>query len=113
MIEITILNHLTSKLSVPVHTEKPEPLPSDGKYVLFEKTGSNGINKTGGSTFAFQSYAKSMYEAAALNEQTKEAVDSLIELDEIVSVSLNPDYNFTDTTTKQYRYQAVFDIKHY
>ena len=113
MIEIIILNQLKDKLSVPALPEKPEPLPVDGKYVLFEKVGSNRLNKTGGSTFAFQSYANSMYEAAALNEETKKAVYSLIELDEIVSVKLNRDYNFTDTTTKQYRYQAVYDIKHY
>ena len=113
MIEIIILNHLKSKLSVPVRLEKPEPLPEDGKYVLFEKTGSNSLNKLGGSTFAFQSYAKSMYDAAALNEEVKQAVDSLIELDDIASVKLNTDYNFTDTTTKRYRYQAVYDIKHY
>lgn len=113
MIEIIILNHLKSNLSVPVRLEKPEPLPEDGKYVLFEKTGSNSLNKLGGSAFAFQSYANSMYEAAALNEETKIAVDSLIDLDEIASVKLNTDYNFTDTTTKQYRYQAVYDIKHY
>ena len=54
-----------------------------------------------------------MYGAAALNEEVKKAVDSLIELNEIASVTLNTDYNFTDTTTKQYRYQAVYDIKHY
>ncbi|HHZ02204.1 MAG TPA: hypothetical protein GX396_04610 [Tissierellia bacterium] len=113
MIEVVILNHLKSKLSVPVRLEKPDPLPADGKYVLFEKTGSNSLNKLGGSTFAFQSHAKSMYDAAALNEEVKKAVDSLIELDEIASVKLNTDYNFTDTTTKKYRYQAVYDIKHY
>lgn len=113
MIEVVILNHLKNKLSVPVRLQKPEPLPADGKYVLFEKTGSNSLNKLGGSTFAFQSYAKSMYDAAALNEETKIAIDSLIGLDEITSVKLNTDYNFTDTTTKQYRYQAIYDIKHY
>ena len=37
----------------------------------------------------------------------------MINLDEIASVKLNSDYNFTDEETKQYRYQAVFDIKHY
>ena len=113
MIEVIILNHLKSKLSVPVRLEKPEPLPEDGKYVLFEKVGGDRLNKTGGSTFAFQSYANSMYEAAVLNKETMKAVESLIDLDEIVSVKYNTDYNFTDTTTKQYRYQAVYDIKHY
>jgi hypothetical protein len=111
MIEVIILNHLKSKLTVPVRLEKPEPAPSE--YVLFEKTGSNKSNHLLASTFAFQSYSNSMYGAAALNEEVKKAVDSLIELNEIASVTLNTDYNFTDTTTKQYRYQAVYDIKHY
>ncbi|KZK42749.1 Phage-associated protein [Lactococcus cremoris] len=54
-----------------------------------------------------------MYEAAKLNEKLKEVVEQLIELNEISNVSLNSDYNFTDTETKEYRYQAVFDINHY
>ncbi len=111
MVETTILNHLISELTVPVHLEKPEPLPNE--YVLFEKTSSGRVNHLDSSTFAFQSYSKSMYGAAALNEKTKKAVDSLMDLDDIAGVKLNSDYNFTDTTTKQYRYQAVYDIKHY
>lgn len=111
MIEITILNHLKSKLPVPVYLEKPQTAPS--RYVLFEKTGSGRTNRLPSSTFAFQSYAESMYEAARLNDLLKEAVDDLIESDQIGRVSLNSDYNFTDTLTKQYRYQAVFDITHY
>lgn len=111
MIELTILNHLKTKLSVPVYLEEPETKPA--RYVLLEKTGSGRSNRLGSSTFAFQSYAESLYEAAALNEQTKAAVDSLIELKEIASVRLNSDYNYTDTATKRYRYQAVFDIYHY
>ena len=111
MIEITILNHLKSNLSVPVHLEKPNPVPNE--YVLFEKIGSDRLNHLSASTFAFQSYSESMYGASALNELTKQTVDSLIELDDIASVRLNTDYNFTDTTTKKYRYQAVYDIKHY
>ena len=111
MIEIIILNHFKTKLSVPVRLEKPEPAPIE--YVLFEKTGSSRNNHLSASTFAFQSYSDTMYGASALNELVKQAVDSLIELDDIASVKLNTDYNFTDTTTKKYRYQAVYDIKHY
>lgn len=111
MIEVTILNHLKTKLSVPVRLEKPEPAPTE--YVLFEKTGSSRNNHLVSSTFAFQSYSNTLYGAALLNENLKQAVDSLIELDEIASIKLNTDYNFTDTTTKKYRYQAVYDIKHY
>lgn len=111
MIELTILNHLKTKLSVPVYLEEPESKPD--RYVLFEKTSSGRANRLSSSAFAFQSYAESLYQAVVLNELTKTAVDSLIELDEIASVKLNSDYNFTDTTTKRYRYQAVYDFKHY
>ncbi len=111
MIEVTLLNHLKTKLSISVRLEKPEPAPPE--YVLFEKIGSSRTNLLSSSPFAFQSYSDSMYGASSLNELVKKAVDSLIELDDIASVKLNSDYNFTDTTTKKYRYQAVYDIKHY
>lgn len=111
MIELTILKHLQEKLDVDVSLTKRDPVPSD--YVVFEKTGSNKVNHLQSSVFAFQSISTSQYETVLLNQQVKEAVESLIELDEIVSVRLNSDYNFPDLTTKQYRYQAVFDITHY
>src|SRR5690625_4437417 len=100
MIELIILNHLKNKLTIPVHLEKQnQRVP----YVLFEKTSSGKSNHLPNATFAFQSYADSLYNAAVLNETVKEAVESLIELDEIRGVNLNSDYNFTDTTTKEYR----------
>lgn len=111
MIELTVKAHIDSVLDVDVYFEQPETAPDS--FVLIEKTGSGRTNKLNSSTFAFQSYAGSMYEAATLNEAVKAAADSLVTLDEIASVRLNSDYNFTDTTTKRYRYQAVYDIKHY
>ena len=111
MIELVIKKYLDGHLSVPSFLERPEIVPDS--YVLFEKTGSSKSNYLPASTFAFQSYAPSMYEAAVLNEKVKEAVEGMIVLDEISKISLNSDYNYTDTTTKEYRYQAVFDINHY
>ena len=111
MIEETILNYLKFQLSVDVFMQEPETKPDS--YVLMEKTGSDRKNGLNASTFAFQSYGQSLYAAAALNELTKASVDGLIALKSIASVNLNTDYNFTDTTTKRYRYQAVYDIKHY
>lgn len=40
-------------------------------------------------------------------------MEKALNLDEIASVKLDNDYNFTDTETKEYRYQAVFDITYY
>lgn len=111
MIEATILNHLNKKLDVKVLLEKPEPAVK--KYVVFEKTSSGKNNYLPTATFAFQSYAPSLYQAAELNEQVKNAVEDLIDLNEIRGVHLNSDYNFTDITTKEYRYQAVYDINYY
>lgn len=114
MIEETILNYLNDSeyLGAPVYMEVPKEMPSE--FFVLEKTGSSMENHIYTSTFVVQSYAPSLYEAAANNETVKELM--LYGLDEkadIASVSLNSDYNFTDTETKTYRYQAVFNIVHY
>ena len=54
-----------------------------------------------------------MYNAASLNETVIAEMDGLPALPEVASCRLNSDYNFTDTTKKQYRYQAVFDVVYY
>lgn len=111
MIEITICNYLSTKLDCQVLPEKPKrPF---GKMVFVERTGGNG-KFLRNSTIAIQSYGATMYEAASLNEEViRNMLFGIVELDEIVRVDLNQNYNFTDTSTKEYRYQAVFDIKHY
>ena len=111
MIETIIKNHLALELGVEVFLEKPSSKIES--YVVLEKTSSGKRNHLPTAVFAFQSYAKSLYAAAELNEKVKNAVENLIGLDEIRGISLNSDYNFTDITTKEYRYQAIFDIGHY
>ena len=111
MIEVTILNHLKSALSVPVYMEIPKDQPES--FVVLEKTGSGKRNRLCSATFVVQSYAPTMYGAASLNEAVKAAMESAVELDEVTSSALNSDYNYTDTASKTYRYQAVFDIYHY
>ena len=108
MIELIIKKYLDRKMGVPVFMENQDDMPD--KYIVFEKTSGGRTNKINSATFAFQSYANSMYEAALLNESLKEVLFKIIELDEIGWIKLNSDYNFTDITTKKYRYQAVFDI---
>lgn len=111
MIEITVRNKLEELLNVPVFLEQPIEKPS--KYVLVERKGMGEENHLGGSLFIFQSYAESMYESASLNKALISEFKSLISLDEMVNIKLNTDYIFTDVTSKKYRYQAVFDVKHY
>ena len=111
MIEKTILDYLNSALSVPAYMEGPRKTPES--YVLIEKTGSSESNHIKEATLAVQSIAPTLYEAATLNETAKAALDGSIGLAEVARARCNSDYNFTDTTTKSYRYQAVYDITYY
>lgn len=111
MVEKKVLDWLTTQLSVPVCMERPLDVPES--YVLLEKTGSSMENWIYSVTIAVQSYALTLLGAAELNELVKDAMLSMIELGDVSSVRLNADYNYTDTATKSYRYQAVFDIVAY
>ena len=111
MIEIIIKKYLDGRLGVPSFFEHESKMPNS--FIMIEKTGNAERNHSGTATFAFQSYAPSMQKAAELNGKVKEAVKGLVELDSICGVHLNSDYNFTDTETKRYRYQAVFDINYF
>ncbi len=112
MIEKIILDYLGQELTVPVYMEVPEGRP-DETFVVIEKTGGGRVNHIDSATLAIQSYAPSMYGAAALNEEVKAAMENAITLDSISRSVLNSDYNYTDTTSKHYRYQAVFDVIFY
>lgn len=111
MIEKTILDYLNSTLSVPAYMEEPEQPPES--YVLVEKTGSRSENRIKESTIAIQSYGTSLYKAAILNEAVLFVMENSITLPDICRCSLNSDYNFTDSETHRYRYQAVFELTHY
>lgn len=113
IIEEIMRNYLSEKMSVPVLTEIPKRnIPK--QYYLIEKTGGDSENHLYNSTLTIQSYGSSLYEASVLNEQLKSVMEyNAIELDEVSSINLDGDYNFTDTTTNNYRYQAVFNIVHY
>ena len=115
MIEATIIDYLTTKLDgIPVFLEMPEERPDE--FVLIERTG--GANQDRGAInsamIAIQSWSGSLYGAASLNDLVKAAMLEIPnEANDVCECSLNSDYNFTDTTKKAYRYQAVYNITHY
>ena len=108
MIEKIVLDYLNNTLRVSAFMEKPANPPE--KYVLLEKTGGSSENYIKSATIAIQSYAGTLSEAATLNEEVKTAMDNIVILNDVMSSELNSDYNFTDTTKKQYRYQAVYEL---
>lgn len=120
MIEPVLINYLQSSLGddVTVLMEIPE-VPSESypewpeKLVVIEKVGGRKTNHIPSSSFAIQSYGKSLYKAALLDENVREAMEGFTSLDDISSCRLASNYNHTDTEMKIYRYQSVFDITHY
>lgn len=108
MIELIVLDYLKNALDVPVYMEKPKSAPKE--YVIIQKTGSGEENFIMNASFAIQSYSDSLYNAALLNELVISAMKDIISLDSISKSELNSDYEYTDTTTKHYRYQAIFDL---
>lgn len=111
MIEKIVQDYLIKNLACKVYMERPEKPPE--QYIILEKTGSSKSNFIQTSTIAVQSYGSSLYKAAELNETVKMVMDALVELDEVCRSELNSDYNYTDSVTKQHRYQAVYHITHY
>lgn len=111
MIETLLYNFINQRASVNWHMLRPETEPT--RYGLFEKTGATKSEHITTSTFAFQSYAPTLLEAAQISEELRGIVESSVSEDEICKVTLTGEYNFTNPQTKQPRYQAVFSIVHY
>ena len=111
MIETTVLDYLRDRLGVPVTMEVPEG--ASGTFVVLEKTGSSRQNYIRRATLAVQSYAPTLLLAAQLDDRVIEAMLALPKLDRVAACRLERDYNFTDTETKKYRYQAVYAVTYY
>ena len=119
MIEETLFEYLNDNASVPWYAMRP-PTTGDhtdtanASYGLFEKTNSSKTNHVATSTFAFQSYAPPLLEAAQISAELRELIEALPKTTtEVSKAQLSGEYNFTNTATKQPRYQAVFSLLHY
>jgi len=111
MIELIVKEYLSKTLNIPIVFEHQKNLHK--QFIEIQKTSWSRENFLNSSTIAIQSYGASMFEAAKLNEKIKNLMYDLITVSEVSKVSLNSDYNYTDLETKEYRYQAVFDIHYY
>lgn len=103
---------LTGKtIGVPSYMEEPEEILDS--YLILEKTAGRVRYNLGECTVVVQSYGKTLLDAVDLNDVMKGLMDLLNTDPAIASCTLNSDYNFTDTSTHRYRYQAVFGITYY
>lgn len=116
MIEQIVQTYLSEHLNVPVLLELPE-VPSEDfptmpeLFIVLEKVGGGMTDRIEAGSIAVQSYSlNSLYEAAQLDKEMRTAMWGIIESDEISEVRIASNYNHTDTRTKRYRYQSVFDF---
>ena len=114
MIEEIVRAQLIDEIELPAYTEEPQRPPR--KYMLIEKVGSSdgAAHAVAHAMIAVQSIStESMVSAALLNEQVKQAMWRLEADDRVCRVRCNSDLNYTDTSTRRYRYQALFEITYY
>lgn len=112
MIEKIVIDYLNTVITdTRAYVEKPKN--QGKKFILVEKTGGGEKNHIKTATVAIQSYADSRYNAAVLNEIVKDKMKNMISLPTVSKCKLNSDYPYPDTTVKEERYQAVFDIVFY
>lgn len=108
IIEKKIYDFLKNKLSVYVSMERPQNPPES--YVIIERVGGNEKNFIPKATIAIKSIAPTLFRAASLDHDVVTAMRDFAEVTNVSSCTLNADTNFTDTTTKEYRYQSTYII---
>ena len=111
IIEAYLCAYLSTHTNIPAYCEVPEKAPAS--FFVIDKLGSNTEDQISSATVAIQSYAASKLEAAVLNENLKGIMEQRTAENEISGCKLNSDYDHTDTKSKRYRYQAVFDITYF
>lgn len=110
MIEAVVRNYLES---AGFQAYMETPVRPEEEYLLIEKTGSGRQNQIETATIAVQCISKkSLFRSAQMCEQMIEVMNDFSRLDEIFSCKLVSDYNYTNTATKEYRYQAIFTLSY-
>lgn len=108
MIEATVISYLGTQTGIPTYAERPKQ--PEAEYLIVERTGSGEENLIQRVTITIQSYADSLLRAAEINKLVETAMKGITTLEDISQCKLNSSYNYTDTESKKYRYQAVFNL---
>ena len=111
IIEAVILDHLRTVLGVPAYAE--QPTAGSGEYLVLQRLGGAQRNRIPWISAAIQSCAPSLYEAAALSDRVRAAMERLADKDGICESRLVSESEFSDPEAKIRRYQAIFEITYY
>lgn len=114
MIETIVRDYLISQdiagVGNNIKFQVPDNPPSE--YIIIQKTGSGRTDRINRAMIAIQSISRTNYKTAAtINCAVIEAMFVMADnCPDIYRCELNSDGDFTDTDTKEFRYQAVFNL---
>ena len=112
MIEKRVIDYLSEQFQIPVYAEVPKDKPS--QFLTVARTGRAVIDHIQQANIAVQAWSSiSLYDAADLCNEVETIMSNFVADNSIAKCSLENSYNFTDISTKTYRYQAVFNIVYY
>ena len=115
IIEKSILDYLLDAgLSVGTNVYCELPVYAPDEYVIVERSGGNQTNHVFQALIIVQSISSvSLYRAMEINEEVVAAMTRYgEESPDVYSCDLNSNYNYPNTNTKEYRYQAIFDLNY-
>lgn len=111
MIEKIVIDYLAAAQQLPVYAEKP--VNAEGEYILIERIGGSEVNRIREATVVVQTIAGTLYRAAELAEEIRALMLDIVSLNSVFHCSVNAGpYNYTDTDTKEYRYQTVYTLNY-
>lgn len=111
MINASIYKYLTDQ-KIPVHASFPKEVPETAFCVMqqIDGTRSNQIEKC---TFAFTSYAGSLYEACELNEEVKNALYAFVADPSISHVDLGGESSSEDAGNHLWKQESIMNFVYY
>lgn len=114
MIETILIKYLTEQniesIGDNVYAEVPaKDIPDN--YLVISKLGSSEQDGIYHASVSIDSISnKSLLKAMTINEAVREVMETFAETEAVHSCKFNSDFNNTNTATKEYRYEAVFDF---
>ena len=113
-IEEVVIGYLNSNrnaIEYPAYGDTPYKHQLPAHHYMVQKTGSTTRDRITTAQIVVQSVTvQSKAQAARMNEQMVGVMEGIVGTSGISACHINSDYDYTDTTSKRWRYQAVFDI---
>lgn len=115
IIEARVIAHLARHMpGVTVAAEVPEDYPGGAALIVVSRLGEQRQNHLRRARLAVQSYGATLLDAAERCEAAEAALASLPAEDAgVTACRVETSYNFTDETTKRYRYQSIVHVSYY